>query len=338
MVTITYIESRIHKPGNLYSYLVLEPFDVGHGITVANSLRRCILADLYGCAIKGVRINGLRHEFGYVYGVKEEPLEILMNLKGIIFGRNYSIQPLKSFKSMRSFLSVKGPIIVTASMLQLPKNLIKIFNPQHYICSILTDSELYLELDIETGKGCNIISYDSEIYYKRKKKFFNTKGNTLLIDSLFNPIQSVNYKIKLIHDKLGNLKESLHFEIVSNQTITPYRAILQGTKSLLNLFLPILVTKKFIIMNLEILKNYYSLQRYREYKKKIIRTIFRRIFKNFFIKLTKIKILNNIIENPHVPITFSVTENFKNYFKEILIRILIKLNSLEEKLQQKRIV
>jgi DNA-directed RNA polymerase subunit alpha len=245
MVKINCVEEKIEQDGTHSSYFVIQPLEIGHGITIGNTLRRVLLADLYGSAIVGVRINDLKHEFSNIPGVKEEPLEIVMNLKEIIFKKNFQSQFSK--KRIRSFLHVKGPIVVTAGMFQLPKNQIKILNPKQYICSILTPSELYLEIDIDTDKGFRLVNYEDT--YLRRKKFADTKGGTILIDALFSPIKQANYKIKLIHDALGNLKESLHFEIVTNGTISPYRALLEGNKVLLNLFIPFLTTNEFLNVN-----------------------------------------------------------------------------------------
>jgi len=245
MVEITCVDEKIAQDGTHSSYFVIQPLEIGHGITVGNALRRVLLADLYGSSIVGVRINNLKHEFSNIPGVKEEPLEVVMNLKEIIFKKNFQTQFSK--KRVRSFLHVQGPSVVTAGMFYLPKNQIKILNPKQYICSILTPSELYLEIDIDTEKGYKLVNYEET--YLRRKKFADTKGGTILIDALFSPIKQANYKIKLIHDACGNLKESLHYEIVTNGNISPYRALLEGNKILLNLFLPLLATNEFLNIN-----------------------------------------------------------------------------------------
>lgn len=245
MVEITCVDEKIEQDGTHSSYFVIQPLELGHGITIGNALRRVLLADLYGSAIAGVRINNLKHEFSNISGVKEEPLEIVMNLKEIVFKKNFQTQFSK--KRIRSFLHVKGPSVVTSGMFQLPKNQIKILNPKQYICSILTPSELYLEIDIDTDKGYRLVNYDET--YLRRKKFADTKGGTILIDALFSPIKQANYKIKLIHDAFGNLKESLHYEIVTTGSISPYRALLEGNKILLNLFVPLLTANEFLNIN-----------------------------------------------------------------------------------------
>merc|ERR1712060_134742 len=100
----------------------------GQGITVGNLLRRVLLGDLEGTAITGVRIAGVKDEFSLIPGIREDILEILLNLKGII---------LKSNISTRQFarLRLQGPTVITASSIQLPSE-IKIINPNHYIATI----------------------------------------------------------------------------------------------------------------------------------------------------------------------------------------------------------
>ena len=82
MSTLSCIESYINKEKNYYGSFLIEPLEIGQGITVGNALRRTLLSDLTGFAITGVRINDLKHEFAVVEGLREDILEILLNLIG----------------------------------------------------------------------------------------------------------------------------------------------------------------------------------------------------------------------------------------------------------------
>jgi DNA-directed RNA polymerase subunit alpha len=152
----------------------------------------------------------------------------------------------------KGYLNVKGPIIVTAGMFKLPKNLLKILNPNQYICTITDTSEFYLEIDIEKGKGYRL---SDETRKKRvKEKIFNSKPTTILVDALFMPVKKVNYKIKLIHDTKGNIKESLMLEVYTNGSITPKRSLQEALKILMSLFYPLLITPNFLKISSEISK------------------------------------------------------------------------------------
>ena len=249
------IETSINSEKNILSSFLIEPLEIGQGITLGNSLRRTLLSDITGFAITGVRINNLKHEFSLIEGIREDVLEILLNLKDIIFQPTFLLndeikndETISSIKDsplkFKTFLNVKGPLIVTAGMLFLPKKTFKILNPEQYICTLVDDSNLYLEMDIENGIGYQLIE---EIRKKNPADRISVlEPTTLLLDSVFMPIKRVNFKVKLIHDSFGNIKESLLLEILTNGSITPKRSLHEAIKILINLFYPLLLTPELI--------------------------------------------------------------------------------------------
>lgn len=249
------IETSINNEKNILSSFLIEPLETGQGITLGNSLRRTLLSDITGFAITGVRINNLKHEFSIIEGIREDVLEILLNLKDIVFQPTFllndeidNINKVVSIKNnplkFKTFLNVKGPLIVTAGMLFLPKKAFKILNPEQYICTLVDDSNLYLEMDIENGIGYQLTE---EIRKKNPvDRISLLEPTTLLVDSVFMPIKRVNFKVKLIHDSFGNIKESLLLEILTNGSITPKRSLHEAIKILINLFYPLLLTPELI--------------------------------------------------------------------------------------------
>ena len=129
MSTLTCIETYIDNEQNSFGSFIIEPLEIGQGITLGNALRRTLLSDLTGYSITGVRINNLKHEFATIEGIREDILEILLNLKDIIFKSSFKfdkqISELNSIQ-LKGFLNTKGPIVVTAGMLNLPKGIFKI--------------------------------------------------------------------------------------------------------------------------------------------------------------------------------------------------------------------
>jgi DNA-directed RNA polymerase subunit alpha len=253
MNTLNCIESYIDKDKNHYGCFVIEPLEIGQGITLGNALRRTILSELTGYAISGVRINNIKHEFALIEGIKEDVLEIILNLKEIIFKPSWAVNTSQNSKNLKGFLHVKGPIIVTAGMFQLPKNSLSILNPTQYICTIVDHSECYIEIDIEKGKGYKL----TEEYRKQRIKqllFRSKTPSTLFVDSIFLPVRNVNYKIKLIHDTKGNIKESLIFEILTNGSMTPKRCLYEGLKILLSLMSTLFFTSEFFFLSKSIPK------------------------------------------------------------------------------------
>lgn len=256
MSTLNCIESYIDKDQSHYGCFIIEPLEIGQGITLGNALRRTLLSDLTGFAITGTRINNLKHEFAMIQGLREDVLEVLLNLKEVTFKPSFKLKDISEPLKVKGFLNIKGPLIVTAGMFQLPKNILKIVNPSQYICTIMDDSELYLEIEIENGKG--YILSDAKRKQKNEEKFSPVKPSLLTIDAVFMPVKKVNYKVKLIHDTQGNIKESLNFEVITNGSITPKRSIQEALKILINLFYPLFINQTFLSVSSELGKVFYS--------------------------------------------------------------------------------
>jgi len=253
---INCIETSTDQEKNISSSFIIEPLEVGQGITLGNSLRRTLLSDITGFAITGVRINNLKHEFAIIEGIREDVLEILLNLKEVIFQPSIILKekisnikkkvPLK----FKAFINVQGPLIVTAGMFYLPKDLFQIINPEQYICTLADNANFYVEVDIENGMGYHL----SEELRKKNmnEKLSILKPTTLLVDAIFMPVKKVNFKIKLIHDSFGNIKESLFLEILTNGSISPKRSLQEAIKILIHLYYPLLLTPQ-----LSVLSSYY---------------------------------------------------------------------------------
>ena len=137
------VKSNKIESGQMYGQFVIDSLNLGQGITVGNLLRRILLGDLKGTAITGVRIAGIKDEFSLIPGVREDILEILLNLKGIV---------LKSEIANRQFgrLRIHGPAVITASSIELPPE-IQIINPNHYIATISSSYIVEIEFKIESG-------------------------------------------------------------------------------------------------------------------------------------------------------------------------------------------
>ena len=229
------IKQYWNKSNNYYGSFIIEPIELNQGITLANALRRTLLNDLSSFSITGFRVNDLKHEFSNLEGIKEDILELKSNLKEIIFKNSFNFLNPES-QILKGILNIKGPTIITAGMIQLPKNTLKIINPTHYIGTLTNTANFILEMDIEKNVG--YLGLDD--YYIQTNNYKNN-FHTFLIDTNFNPIINVNYKIKLIHDTKGHLKESIFLEITTNGSITPKRSLQEASKLILNLFYPLLL-------------------------------------------------------------------------------------------------
>ena len=212
------LKSEKIESGSMYGQFLIDSLNSGQGITIGNLLRRVLLGDLQGTAITGVRIAGVKDEFSLIPGVREDILEILLNLKGIV---------LKSEISTRQFgrLRLNGPTVITASSIQLPSE-IKIINPNHYIATISSSDLLEIEFKIESGTKYRLAN---ELFSDKFEDFIET-------DAIFMPVQKVDFKVENVYDHLGNVKERLFIDIWTNGSILPEQAISLGSKIIVELF------------------------------------------------------------------------------------------------------
>jgi DNA-directed RNA polymerase subunit alpha len=226
------LKSEKLQSGVCYGQFLINELQPGQGITIGNHLRRVLLGDLGGTAISAVRIVGIRHEFATIPGVREDILEILLNLKGIVIKSNTN-----DIKFGR--LKVQGPLVVTADLIDLPNGL-EIINSNHYIATISTSINLEIEFKIEYGTGYKLAS----------QMFTDEDKNFLQIDSIFMPVQKVNFKIENVYDNDNSITERLFIEIWTNGSIKPIDALKKACQIIINLFTSLIETKN----NLEIIE------------------------------------------------------------------------------------
>jgi DNA-directed RNA polymerase subunit alpha len=212
----------------MYGQFVVNGLKSGHGISIGNLLRRVLLDDLGGTAITAIRIAGVRDEFSLITGVREDILEILLNLKGIVF--------TNSTKDM-SFgrLKIKGPAVVTANSIELPSN-INVINPNHYIATISDSSFLEMEVKFEHGFG----------YRLATQTFCEESDDFLEVDAIFLPIEKVDFKVEDIYDEQDSKKvitQRLFLDIWTNGSISAENALDAAVESALELLNSVLKNK-----------------------------------------------------------------------------------------------
>jgi DNA-directed RNA polymerase subunit alpha len=221
-ISIKCLKSEKIQSGACHGQFVLNSLRPGQGITIGNQLRRVLLGDLSGVAISAVRIAGITHEFSTIPGVREDILEILLNLKGIV---------LKSKTKETQFgrLKVQGPSVVTADLIQLSSDL-EIVNPNHYIATISTSNILEIEFRFEYGTG----------YKLSNQAFSDEDDNYLQLDTIFMPVQKVDFKIENVYDAANNISERMLLDIWTNGSISPTEALESAAQIIIDLFLLLL--------------------------------------------------------------------------------------------------
>nr|YP_010619915.1 RNA polymerase a-subunit [Symphyocladia marchantioides]WAX03928.1 RNA polymerase a-subunit [Symphyocladia marchantioides] len=215
------IESKTKGAREQYGHFVLEPLQRGQGITIGNSLRRTILSDLQGTAIVAVRIAGINHEFSTITGVREDVLEIILNLKEVIL-KSHSSEP------QIGRLRIQGPAVITTGLFDIPPE-IEVIDPKQYIATICSNTIFEMEFKIEQGNG-----------YKLVEKGIDDRSiDFLQIDAIFMPAKKFNYRVE--EKKINNtiITEKLFLEVWTNGSISPQEAISRGSHILTNLFHPL---------------------------------------------------------------------------------------------------
>jgi len=191
-----------------YGKFVIEPLERGYGTTLGNSLRRVLLASLPGAAVTSINIDGVLHEFDTVPGVREDVMQIILNIKGIA---------VKSYVEDEKIieLDVEGPAEVTAGDV-LTDSDIEIVNPDHYLFTIGEGSSLKATMTVNSGRG--YVPAD-------ENKKDNAPVGTLAVDSIYTPVTKVNYQVEPARVGSNDGFDKLTLEILTNGTIIPEDAL-----------------------------------------------------------------------------------------------------------------
>ena len=191
-----------------YGKFVIEPLERGYGTTLGNSLRRVLLASLPGAAVTSINIDGVLHEFDTVPGVREDVMQIILNIKGIA---------VKSYVEDEKIieLDVEGPAEVTAGDI-LTDSDIEIVNPDHYLFTIGEGSSLKATMTVNSGRG--YVPAD-------ENKKVNAPVGTLAVDSIYTPVTKVNYQVEPARVGSNDGFDKLTLEILTNGTIIPEDAL-----------------------------------------------------------------------------------------------------------------
>ena len=204
---------------NRYGKFVCEPLERGYGTTLGNSLRRILLSSLPGAAITSIRIDGVLHEFSTIPGVRDDVTNIVLNLKSLCF-KMYSEEP----RVLR--LDVKGEKEVTAADIITDPD-VEILNPDLHIATLNEDAELHMEMTVERGKGY--------VAAEKNKKPDHVIG-VIPIDSIFSPIQRVNYTVQ--DTRVGNVTDydKLILEVWTDGSIRPEESVSRAASILISHF------------------------------------------------------------------------------------------------------
>ena len=196
----------------------VEPLERGYGITIGNSLRRVLCTALPGAAVRGIRIEGVKHEFSTVPGVREDVADIILNLKELAI----KVSDPDNFQDATVNLVKSVPGVVSAKDIAFPTG-IEVMNPDAYICTIEEGATLNMELTVGVGRG----------YVSAKD---NKNPGALLgyipIDSLYSPVQAVSYEVESTRVEQSIDYDKLRVNVKTNVAATPREVISLAAKIL----------------------------------------------------------------------------------------------------------
>jgi DNA-directed RNA polymerase subunit alpha len=201
-----------------YAQFTIEPLPQGFGATLGNSLRRVLLTSIKGTAVTKVKVKGVKHQFSTMKGLREDIVELILNIKKINFH-------LEGENEAKVTLEVSGINKVTAKDITLPAN-VTISNPDEYLASI-TDAKTKLEVTIwlELGFG-----------YSPSENRPTAEMNTIPVDSLYSPIRRVNFSIEETRVGRETNFDKLILDVWTNGAVSPEAALEQASKTLVRYF------------------------------------------------------------------------------------------------------
>ncbi len=203
-----------------HAIVVMEPFERGYGHTLGNALRRVLLSSMAGYAPTEVIISGVVHEYSTLDGVEEDVVDILLNLKGVVFklhGRDEVVLNLQK----------AGEGAVLASDIELPHD-VELINPSHVIANLTAGGTLDMQIKVEKGRGYipgNV---------RRLSDDANRTIGRIILDASFSPVRRVSYSVESARVEQRTDLDKLIINIETNGVITPEEAIRQSARVLVD--------------------------------------------------------------------------------------------------------
>jgi DNA-directed RNA polymerase subunit alpha len=188
--------------------LVAEPLERGFGVTLGNALRRVLLSSLQGAAVTAVQIDGVVHEFSSMEGVREDVVDVVLNIKQLAL-RMHSEGP------KRMTLKATGPGPVTASQIEVPSD-IEILNGDHVLCTLDEGASVRMEFTVNNGKG--YVPAD-------RNRPEDAPIGLIAVDSLYSPVKRVAYRVEPTRQGQSLDYDKLVLEVETNGAVSPVDAV-----------------------------------------------------------------------------------------------------------------
>lgn len=202
-----------------YGEFVIEPLEPGYGHTLGTALRRVLLVSIPGVAVTSVKINGAKHRFSTLPGLKENIVDLLLNIKGL----NFKLLNSKDQSTVK--ISVKGPAEITAKDFEVSED-VEVANPGHYI-GTLADKKGKLEMDLTVERG-----YGYSLAEERR----STSLGVIPTDAIYTPIRRVNFTVSATRVGRQTNLDKLTLQIWTNGVISPREALDQAARTVTSYF------------------------------------------------------------------------------------------------------
>jgi DNA-directed RNA polymerase subunit alpha len=222
------VEYQVDRENKNKGTIIIEPCYPGYGTTLGNAMRRVLLSSLTGAAVDAVKIKGARHEFSTLPYIKEDVLQIVLNLK-LLRVKIYKDEPVKLK------LSVRGEKKVTAADFEKNPD-VEIINPDLHLAT-LTDKKANLEMEVTVKRGMGYVPSE-------EKDRTGIDLGTIVMDSIFSPVLKVGFRVEKIRVGQRTDFDKLILEVTTDGTISPMEAFIEASKILIEQF-------KFLNQNLE---------------------------------------------------------------------------------------
>jgi DNA-directed RNA polymerase subunit alpha len=217
-----FLKPRIIDVQNISPYhakVVMEPFERGYGHTLGNALRRILLSSMPGYAATEVKITGVLHEYSALEGVQEDVVDILLNLKGIVFKLHNAHEIVLKLKKA-------GPGVVTAADIELTHD-VEIINPEHVIAHLAQGGKLEMQVKVEQGRG-----YEPAV--NRHVEEENRAIGGIMLDASFSPVRRVSYAVESARVEQRTDLDKLIVDIETNGVVEPEEAVRYAARVLVD--------------------------------------------------------------------------------------------------------
>ncbi len=201
------------------SRFILDPLEPGFGYTLGNSLRRTLLSSIPGAAVTNIRIQGVSHEFSTIPGVKEDVVEVILNIKNLVVSSEHDAPVVAHLTK-----SAAGP--VTAADIQVPAG-VEVHNPELVLATLNAKGKLEIEFVIERGRGYVQASQNRNA---------DAEAGVIPVDSIYSPVLKVSYRVEATRAGEFTNFDKLIVDVETKPSVEPRDAVASAGSTLVELF------------------------------------------------------------------------------------------------------